>query len=276
MPTNIHIERNMSIGNKVLIVRHLPPLATLFYSIINQCLELCRNFIVVGIISWQRLFLLINSQTMNKILFISILMFCATVVYAQDDLQTGSRGEGYEYIDMKSYRHLSVGVGAGLSFGNLGVQLQWRATQKFGLSAGIGTRAVPLTFPIVVTVLDNDDYKPGVPFINKTLHGISYHAGFNFYAATNVYMKVSYAKFGEWTSIYDNEKKTLQGFILGINGSIPLGYSPFLITVGGAVGYAFGKDPALKYFDNTNTIKSDVVAAFLLSVNVGVVYRFYY
>jgi hypothetical protein len=195
---------------------------------------------------------------------------------AQNELTPGYHTEGGEVLTYtrKGDRFIAAGIGAGTSYGNLGIKITSKLTKGFGLSAAIGTRTFPLSIPINVSISD-ELLELGLPFINKTLKGMSMNIGFDAWI-NNFCIGFHYAQYGKWTSLYDNQRKTLHGFLFIYEGHIPLGKLPLAITVGGNFGFAFGKDKFLELVEPTINGDGDFFTTLFVGLDVGICYKFKY
>ncbi|MDR1592664.1 MAG: hypothetical protein LBS16_07285 [Prevotellaceae bacterium] len=206
------------------------------------------------------------------VLVAACLSFMPLAGMAQDrEIGTGYRSEGGELIETN--RMFAAGAGVGIDYGNMGVKVVARLTPKFAFSAGIGSRAVPLSLPIMIL---GDDFKEelkqlGVPFNNKTLTGLSYHIGMDIWQK-NVYVSWQFIQYGRWTSLYDyTARKSLYGYNMSVGGFIPIKKLPLAIDVGGSFGMGFGNDITLE------TITGDgLVPAIFMGVHLGVVFTHNY
>lgn len=218
-------------------------------------------------------------------IFVIVVLIGTSSLFSQENLPTDSRGEGYEYIDLNPYRFISAGIGIGTRYGGLGGEIQWRATKAFGLSVAVGSRFHPLlsyaltTSQIEKMVDECKEWHDSVPFTNKTLKGLSFNAGINFWKK-NFYIGLHYAQFGRWVSHYDEKTRILHGFLLSFGGNISLGKLPIAITVGGSFGYSFSKDPYMAYLAGSERNEyggnNRIFFTILPSFDFGVVYKFRY
>ncbi|MDR0799204.1 MAG: hypothetical protein LBN18_05550 [Dysgonamonadaceae bacterium] len=220
---------------------------------------------------------------MRKIVFgILFWMFSCVLAHAQDELTPGYVTEGGERIETtkKGDRFFAAGVGAGVSYGNLGVKVQAKLTKGFGLSAAIGTRSFPLSIPVFIRGDDEvEDFfkESGLPFTNKSLKGLSLNAGFDFWAGNDLCIGLHYVQFGRYLSLYDNQQKPVHGFTMLIDGHIPLGDLPLALTVGGNFGAAFGSDKFMEMIAPADSsIDYGFFGAFVFGIDLGICYKFKY
>jgi hypothetical protein len=216
-----------------------------------------------------------------KYLIIFTLLSLTTVVFSQNE-SIFIQNE----VAVKKIKSCFVGggIGIGMPYGNFGGRIVAKLTsgengKGFGLSAGVGSRFVPLS---LVTPLENSKgdketmdspytmwAKMGIPYNWKTVHGLSYSVGIMIFLYKNITIGLNFVQHGTYLSVTENINKPVYGYNTSVEGFIPLGKAPLAINIGGELGLNF-----VNY--QTINLKKELSLGINAGLHLGLVYLFKY